>query len=69
MRTSQVIIHVSPRIILRRVVADVCVQVVLRSTFDELVLFAAYPIGGAGVIQNVMGKQHKLPHHNLRKGL
>ena len=59
---------VEPKIFLRRIVAGVNIQVVLTHNGQDLLPFAAYPIGGPGVIQNVMGVQIPLPTHHFRNG-
>jgi hypothetical protein len=56
------------KVVLRRIVAGVNIQVVLISRQSALMPFAAYPTGGPGVIQNIMGVQHPLPLHNPRNG-
>jgi hypothetical protein len=55
-------------IYLRRVVAGVEIQIVLIVLKTGLTPFAAYPLGGPGVIQNIMGYQHHIPLKNLRNG-
>ena len=56
-------------IYLRRVVVGVNIQFVLISLKRGLTPFAAYPIGGPGVIQNIMGNRHPLPINNYRNEL
>lgn len=53
---------------LRRVVAGVNIQIVLVQLKRGLTPFAAYPIGGPGVIQNILGSQHQIPLTIYRNG-
>jgi hypothetical protein len=57
-----------PHIYLRRIVADVMVHIELRERNETLIPFTAYPMYGSGVVLNVLGKQHHIPHHNSQRG-
>ena len=65
----EVVLEAGPRVILRRIVAEVNIQIILMKRGTQLVPFAAYPIGGPGVIQNVLGRQLHIPLSALRNGL
>lgn len=59
---------VGARVFLKRNVAGVEIKVELASYKTKLIPFAAYPLHGPGVIQNVMGVQVPKPFQNLRNG-
>ena len=59
---------VGARVFLKRIVAGVEVKVELAPYKSVLIPFAAYPLRGPGVIQNVMGVQVPKPFLNLRNG-
>lgn len=59
---------VGARVFLKRIVAGVEIRVELAPYKSALIPFAAYPLHGPGVIQNVMGVQVPKPFHNLRNG-
>lgn len=64
----QYVLFEVPHTFLRRTVADVMVEVELRQRKSGLVLFAAYPLFGEGVMQNILGNQHHIPRLDSRKG-
>lgn len=57
-----------PRIYLQRNVAGIHIEMELRQGKAGLVPFAAYPMYGEGVMQNVLGNQHHIPHQNSTRG-
>lgn len=69
LRKPDSVVITGSNIYLRRVVAGVNIQFVLISLKRGLTPFAAYPIGGPGVIQNIMGYRHPLPMNIYRNEL
>jgi hypothetical protein len=57
-----------PRISLRREVANVMIQFELMQGTNGFLLFAAYPVYGEGVLQNILGNQHHIPNHYSKRG-
>ena len=57
-----------PHIYLQRDVSGILIEIELKQGKAGLVPFAAYPMYGEGVMQNVLGNQHHIPHLDSRKG-
>lgn len=65
----EIVVEAGPRVILRRQVSGVSVQIILLKKGSTLIPHAAYPLGGPGVVQNVLGRQLHISLSSLRNGL
>ena len=68
LRQPHVVSFHLPRIILQKEVDGFYIELVLRATNSGLIPHSAFPIYGAGVVQNILGQQFHLPQPNSRKG-
>jgi hypothetical protein len=64
----QYVNFVRPFIFISREISNVVVEITLRDGKKGLAAIAGYPLFGEGVMLNVLGKQHHIPHLDSRKG-